>query len=48
MVSVECQEHTFLTVLLPTAWLSRRFLEEGRILWFALWEQVAVMTKLQH
>jgi len=27
---------------------SRRFLEEGRTLWFALWEQIAVMTKLQH
>lgn len=53
MVSVECQEHTFVVVqlgslLLPTPWLSCKFLEEGSALCFALWEQVSITTKLQH
>lgn len=46
-MSVEC--HVLAVqlggLLLPTAWLSLRILEEGRTLWIALWEQVEIMSK---
>lgn len=53
VVSVECQEHAFLTVqlgglLLPTPWQSWKLPEEESALCSALWEQVAIPTKLQH